>query len=79
MLAWAKKRLKGLAKEDLYRLMGKLVAGSKKLPIQELYSQYQLLLVEALRLKTTIKKHTNVIQHLIVMVTRVFGAPRIRR
>ena len=48
-----------------YRLLGKLVADGKKLPIQELYSQYQLLLVEALRLKTTIKKHTNVMQHLM--------------
>jgi uncharacterized protein YbgA (DUF1722 family) len=48
-----------------YRLMGKLVAGGKKLPIQDLYSQYQQLLVEALRLKTTIRKHTNVLQHLM--------------
>ncbi len=48
-----------------YRLMGKLVAGGKKLPIQDLYSQYQLLLVEALRLKTTIRKHGNVLQHLM--------------
>ena len=48
-----------------YRLLGKLVASGKKLPIQELYSQYQLLLVEALRLKTTIRKHSNVLQHLM--------------
>ena len=48
-----------------YRLMGKLVAGGKKLPIKELYSQYQLLLVEAMRLKTTIRKHSNVLQHLM--------------
>jgi uncharacterized protein YbgA (DUF1722 family)/uncharacterized protein YbbK (DUF523 family) len=48
-----------------YRLMGKLVADGKKLPIQELYHQYQQLLVEALRLKTTIKKHNNVLQHLM--------------
>jgi len=48
-----------------YRLMGKLVADGKKMPIHELYSQYQLLLVEALRLKTTIRKHTNVLQHLM--------------
>ena len=48
-----------------YRLMGKLVAEGKKLPIRELYAQYQLLLMEALKLKTTIKKHTNVLQHLM--------------
>ena len=48
-----------------YRLMGTLVADGKKMPIHELYSQYQLLLVEALRLKTTIRKHTNVLQHLM--------------
>jgi uncharacterized protein YbgA (DUF1722 family)/uncharacterized protein YbbK (DUF523 family) len=48
-----------------YRLMGKLVAGGKKIPIKELYSQYQLFLVEAMRLKTTIRKHSNVLQHLM--------------
>ena len=48
-----------------YRLMGKLVAEGKKMPIPELYSQYQALLVEALRLKTTIRKHGNVLQHLM--------------
>ena len=48
-----------------YRMMGKLVAEGKKMPIQELYSHYQLLLVEALRLKTTIRKHSNVLQHLM--------------
>jgi uncharacterized protein YbgA (DUF1722 family)/uncharacterized protein YbbK (DUF523 family) len=48
-----------------YRLMGKLVADGKKLPIKELYHQYQLILMEALKLKTTIKKNTNVLQHLM--------------
>jgi len=48
-----------------YRLMGKLVAEGKKMPLRELYDQYQLLLMEALKLKTTIKKHTNVLQHLM--------------
>jgi len=49
----------------LLPLMGKLVAGGKNNPIKELYSQYQLLLVEAMRLKTTIRKHSNVLQHLM--------------
>jgi uncharacterized protein YbgA (DUF1722 family) len=48
-----------------YRLMGKLVADGKRMPIRELYDQYQLLLMEALKLKTTIRKNTNVLQHLM--------------
>jgi uncharacterized protein YbgA (DUF1722 family) len=48
-----------------YRLMGKLVADGKKIPIKMLYDQYQFLLVEALKLKTTIRKNTNVLQHLM--------------
>ena len=48
-----------------YRLMGKLVAAGKKIPIKELYNQYQILLMEALKLKTTIRKNTNVLQHLM--------------
>ena len=41
-----------------YRLMGKLVAGGKKMPMGELYDQYQLLLMEALKLKTTIRRNS---------------------
>jgi len=48
-----------------YRLMGKMVADGKKMPIGELYEQYQRLLMKALKLKTTIKKNTNVLQHLM--------------
>ena len=48
-----------------YRLMGKLVADGKKMPIKALYDQYQQILMEALKLKTTIKKHVNVMQHLM--------------
>ena len=48
-----------------YRLMGKLVAAGKKVPIKELYQQYQAILMEALKLKTTIKKNANVLQHLM--------------
>ena len=48
-----------------YRLMGKLVAEGKKMPLGDLYDQYQLLLMEALRLKTTIRKNINVLQHLM--------------
>jgi uncharacterized protein YbgA (DUF1722 family)/uncharacterized protein YbbK (DUF523 family) len=46
-----------------HRMMGKLVAQSASLPLDDLYEQYQKLLVEALRLKTTPKKNTNVLMH----------------
>jgi len=48
-----------------YRLMGKLVAQGKQLPMGDLYHQYQNLLLDALKLKTTIKKNINVLQHLM--------------
>jgi uncharacterized protein YbgA (DUF1722 family) len=48
-----------------YRLMGKLVAGGKQMPIRDLYDQYQLQLMEALRMKTTIRKNINVLQHVM--------------
>jgi uncharacterized protein YbgA (DUF1722 family) len=48
-----------------YRLMGKLVAEGKKLPIKELLDRYVRLMMEALALKTTTKKNINVLQHLM--------------
>jgi uncharacterized protein YbgA (DUF1722 family)/uncharacterized protein YbbK (DUF523 family) len=48
-----------------YRTMGKLVAQAKGLALKELYDIYQGHLMEALRLKTTIKKHVNVVQHMM--------------
>jgi uncharacterized protein YbgA (DUF1722 family)/uncharacterized protein YbbK (DUF523 family) len=48
-----------------YRMMGNLVAKAKDLPIKELYRQYQNLLMEALRLKATPKKHANVLMHMM--------------
>ena len=48
-----------------YRVMGKLVAQAKEVPIKELYTQYQILLTEALKLKTTPKKNANVLQHMM--------------
>jgi uncharacterized protein YbgA (DUF1722 family)/uncharacterized protein YbbK (DUF523 family) len=48
-----------------FREMGKLVAAGKQLPIAELYAKYESLLIEALRLKTTIKKNTDVLQHIM--------------
>ncbi len=47
------------------KMMGKLVAGGKELPIEELFAQYEDLLVAALRRKTTIKKNINVLHHIM--------------
>jgi uncharacterized protein YbgA (DUF1722 family)/uncharacterized protein YbbK (DUF523 family) len=48
-----------------YRMMGKLVADGKKMPMNELYSHYESLLIEALKLKTTLKKNANVLLHMM--------------
>ena len=45
------------------RMMGKLVAAGKAIPASELYQRYEALLIEALRLKTTLNKNINVLQH----------------
>ena len=47
------------------RAMGKLVAEAKRIPPKELFTKYQALLMEALKLKTTVKKNVNVLQHLM--------------
>jgi uncharacterized protein YbgA (DUF1722 family)/uncharacterized protein YbbK (DUF523 family) len=48
-----------------YRAMGKLVAEAHSLGMPDLTTRYETLLVEALRLKTTPRKHVNVLQHLM--------------
>jgi len=48
-----------------YREMGKLVARAKEYDPQEFARQYEQSLVSALRLKTTVKKHVNVLQHMM--------------
>ena len=48
-----------------YREMGKLVATGKSMPAAKLYARYEALLLESLRLKTTIKKNCNVLQHIL--------------
>ncbi len=48
-----------------YREMGSLVAQAKKMGIREAYTRYQELLMEALTLKTTPKKHADVLQHIM--------------
>ena len=48
-----------------YQTMGKLVAKAKDLALNELYRQYQAILMEALQLKTTPKKNANVLMHMM--------------
>lgn len=48
-----------------HQRMGKLVAEAKDLASQELYRQYQDLLMESLHLKTTPKKNANVLMHMM--------------
>ena len=47
------------------RLMGKLVADGKQVRIQSVYEQYESLLIETLRMKSTIKKNLNVLEHIL--------------
>lgn len=48
-----------------YQAMGKLVAGQRTKGLQDLRSQYEAWLMEALKLKTTPKKNVNVLQHMM--------------
>jgi uncharacterized protein YbgA (DUF1722 family)/uncharacterized protein YbbK (DUF523 family) len=48
-----------------YAIMGKLVAEGKKMTVTELYKRYEALVMEALALKTTARKHSNVLQHMM--------------
>jgi uncharacterized protein YbgA (DUF1722 family)/uncharacterized protein YbbK (DUF523 family) len=47
-----------------YSAMGKLVASGKTMPEEELFGRYRSLLMEAIKLKATAAKNTNVLQHL---------------
>jgi len=56
-----------------YRLMGKLVAGVKGAPVRDLYDTYERLLMQALKLKTTPKKSTNVLHHMMGYFKKVLS------
>jgi len=57
-----------------YRDMGKWVAQGKGLPAAELYSRYEVQLLEALRLKPSVKKHVNVLQHMMGYFKKVLSS-----
>ncbi|MDF1581565.1 MAG: DUF523 and DUF1722 domain-containing protein [Desulfuromonadales bacterium] len=50
---------------EVYRQMGKLVAATEAMEDRELFEHYLALLVKALRLRTTVAKHVNVLQHVL--------------
>ena len=56
-----------------YRSMGKLVAQVKDAPLDELYDIYQDHLMGALKRQTTIKKHVNVLQHMMGYFKKVLS------
>lgn len=49
----------------LYQTMGKLIAAQKSFGLQDLFGEYETLLMEALKLKATPKKNVNVLQHMM--------------
>ena len=51
--------------EKHYRIMGRMIARGKEIPIKKLYRDYETLLMEALKLKSTIRKNTNVLEHMM--------------
>ncbi|MGD0216382.1 MAG: DUF523 and DUF1722 domain-containing protein [Desulfobaccales bacterium] len=48
-----------------YALLGKLAAQLKEMDLPEVYEQYQNLLMEALRFKSTVKKNVDVLLHIM--------------
>jgi len=59
---------------ELYRAMGKLVAQAGSRPHDELFDEYSQLLMQALRLRATVRKQVNVLQHLIGYFKRELSA-----
>ncbi|SHO49252.1 YbgA family protein [Desulfopila aestuarii] len=51
--------------EKIYRDLGRLVAQARKIPDYELFTQYEQQLMAALKLRCTLKKHTNVLMHIL--------------
>jgi uncharacterized protein YbgA (DUF1722 family)/uncharacterized protein YbbK (DUF523 family) len=48
-----------------YTALGRLVAAAKQYKTRDLNSAYVVLLMEGLRMRATVKKHTNVLQHMV--------------
>ncbi len=50
---------------EIYRQMGKLVATAGKVPVEELFCEYEALLMKGMRMLSTVSKQVNVLQHLL--------------
>ncbi|MFZ7125879.1 MAG: YbgA family protein [Desulfobacterales bacterium] len=50
---------------ELLRRMGKIAAAGKQMDCGALYREYEQLMIKALQLKPTVKKHTNALQHMM--------------
>lgn len=50
---------------EKHRELGKLVAAARTVPAQDLFERYERLLMEALRVKATVRKHVNVLHHMM--------------
>ena len=56
-----------------YRQMGQLATRSKSLPLKERYREYEALLLKTLRLKPTVKKNVNVLQHMTAYLKKALA------
>jgi len=50
---------------DIYRQMGRLVAQAAEIPEKDLFDRYIALLMKGMRIKTTVARNTNVLQHIL--------------
>jgi uncharacterized protein YbgA (DUF1722 family) len=57
------------------RLLGKLLAEAKGRELNSVFAQYGKLLMEALKLKATVKKNTNVLQHMMGYFKKQLSGP----
>lgn len=59
--------------EKHYRQMGRIVAGAGENDIKEIYKIYEETMLEAIKLKTTPNKHTNVLMHMMGYFKKVLS------
>ncbi len=59
--------------EKEYREMGRLVALAKELPVDELFSSYEKMLMETLKKRSTVNKHVNVLTHVFGHFKQLLG------
>lgn len=50
---------------QLYRELGRLVATAASAPFEDAFARYRVLLLKALKTRPTVKKHINVLQHIL--------------